>query len=56
LWKVIDVRVVDGLAVNGSARVARALGGLGSRLQSGHVGVYVGAFVVGVIVILTAIG
>jgi NADH-quinone oxidoreductase subunit L len=55
LWKVVDVRVVDGAAVNGSARLARAAGLLGSRLQNGQVGVYVGVFVLGVIVILTAL-
>jgi len=54
LWETIDVRVVDGLGVNGSARVARAAGWLGSRLQTGQVGVYVAVFVVGVLAILTA--
>jgi hypothetical protein len=48
------VRLVDGLGVNGSARLARAAGWLGSRLQTGQVGVYVAVFVVGVLAVLTA--
>jgi NADH-quinone oxidoreductase subunit L len=52
LWKQVDQRIVDGAGVNGAARGARALGWLGSRLQTGQVGVYVTLFVVGVLVIL----
>jgi NADH-quinone oxidoreductase subunit L len=52
LWKGLDQRVVDGAAVNGAARGARALGWLGTRLQTGQVGVYVALFVVGVLVVL----
>jgi NADH-quinone oxidoreductase subunit L len=55
LWKGIDVRLVDGGAVNGAARMARAAGWLGSRLQTGQVGVYVAVFVVGVIAVLTVV-
>jgi len=54
LWKTIDVRLVDGLLVNGSATTSRALGWLGSRLQTGEVGFYVALFVVGVLVVLGA--
>jgi len=43
---------VDGAGVNGSARTARAFGWLGTRLQTGQVGVYVTLFVVGVLVVL----
>ena len=35
LWKGVDVGIIDGLFVNGSALVARALGWIGSQLQSG---------------------
>jgi len=54
LWKTIDVRLVDGLLVNGSATTSRALGWLGSRLQTGQVGFYVALFVVGVLVVVGA--
>jgi NADH-quinone oxidoreductase subunit L len=47
LWKAVDKGVIDGAAVNGSAAVARGLGWIGTRLQTGHVGVYVFLFVVG---------
>ena len=52
LWKRIDNRVIDGGAVNGAARGARALGWANRWLQNGQVGVYVTAFVVGVLVLL----
>jgi len=52
LWKKIDVGLVDGLGVNGTARVSRALGWLGSRLQTGEVGFYVVLFVGGVLAVL----
>ena len=53
-WRVLDTRVIDGLAVNGSAAVARAMGWIGSRLQSGQLGTYVFLFVLGVLVLLRA--
>jgi NADH-quinone oxidoreductase subunit L len=52
LWKVVDVRIVDGLMVNGSATAARGLGWLGSRLQTGELGFYVVLFVVGVLLVV----
>ncbi|HEX9704936.1 MAG TPA: NADH-quinone oxidoreductase subunit L [Gemmatimonadales bacterium] len=54
LWKIVDLRLVDGLAVNGAARLTRTAGWLGSRLQTGNVGVYVAVFVIGVLAVLTA--
>ena len=54
LWKTIDGRLVDGLLVNGSATASRALGWLGSRLQTGEVGFYVALFVVGVLLVVGA--
>jgi NADH-quinone oxidoreductase subunit L len=54
LWRVVDLRIVDGLMVNGSAAASRALGWVGSRLQTGQVGAYVTLFVVGVLVLLGA--
>src|SRR5216117_1039314 len=52
LWKQVDQRAIDGAAVNGAARGARALGWANRWLQTGQVGVYVTAFVVGVLLIL----
>ena len=47
--------IVDGLAVNGSAALARGLGWLGGRLQSGQLGLYVVIFLVGAVWILHAV-
>jgi hypothetical protein len=47
--------VIDGAGVNGSARVARGIGAIGSWLQTGQVGTYVFFFVVGVLLILRAV-
>jgi len=55
LWKGVDQGVVDGAAVNGTARLSRGLGWLGSRLQTGQVGVYVVLFLVGAIWILRVV-
>jgi NADH-quinone oxidoreductase subunit L len=52
LWRGIDVGLIDGVMVNGSALLARAVGWLGSQLQSGQVGRYAWAIVLGVLAIL----
>src|SRR5881396_2984986 len=52
LWKQVDQRAIDGAAVNGAARGARALGWANRWLQTGQVGMYVAAFVVGVLLLL----
>ena len=52
LWKVADTFLIDGLGVNGAARVTRFTGWLGTRLQTGRAGTYVGVFVVGALVLL----
>src|SRR5205807_8053249 len=54
LWKIVDARIVDGLLVNGTAAASRAVGWLGSRLQTGAVGVYVVLFVIGVLAVVGA--
>jgi NADH-quinone oxidoreductase subunit L len=54
LWKTIDVRLVDGVMVNGSAAAARVFGWVGSRLQTGQVGSYALLFVGGVLLVLWA--
>jgi NADH-quinone oxidoreductase subunit L len=55
LWKGVDQGVVDGAAVNGTAKLSRGLGWLGSRLQTGQVGVYVVLFLVGALFVLHAV-
>jgi NADH-quinone oxidoreductase subunit L len=54
LWKGMDVGIIDGLLVNGSAYVARGLGWLGARLQSGQVGTYAWVLIIGVVAVLSA--
>ena len=54
LWRVIDNGLIDGLLVNGSAAVARGFGWMGSRLQTGNVGIYAWVLVVGVLALLGA--
>jgi NADH-quinone oxidoreductase subunit L len=51
-WKQIDQRIIDGGAVNGAARGARALGWANRWLQTGQVGMYVAIFVVGVLLLI----
>jgi NADH-quinone oxidoreductase subunit L len=47
LWRVVDQKVIDGAGVNGSAWLSRRLGWLGSRLQTGEIGVYIVVFLIG---------
>ncbi|MDO8667029.1 MAG: proton-conducting transporter membrane subunit, partial [Gemmatimonadales bacterium] len=54
LWKGVDAGAIDGAGVNGSAAVARGLGWLGSRLQTGQVNSYVLFFVLGALAVLGA--
>jgi NADH-quinone oxidoreductase subunit L len=56
LWRVVDQGVIDGLGVNGSAGLARALGWLGGRLQSGQLGFYLVVFLIGAVWVLHAVG
>ncbi len=51
-WRIIDAGAIDGIAVNGSARLLRGLGVVGSWMQRGVVSVYVFIFVVGSIALL----
>jgi NADH-quinone oxidoreductase subunit L len=54
LWRFIDNGVIDGFFVNGIAKVARGFGWLGSRLQTGSVGIYAWVLVAGVLAVLGA--
>ncbi len=55
LWRGVDQGVVDGAAVNGTAKLSQGLGWIGSRLQTGQIGVYVVLFLVGALWILRAV-
>jgi NADH-quinone oxidoreductase subunit L len=55
LWKGVDQGLVDGAAVNGSAAITRGLGWIGSRLQTGQVGLYVVLFLLGAVWLLRAV-
>jgi NADH-quinone oxidoreductase subunit L len=52
LWKKVDQGLIDRAGVNGAAGLSRALGWLGSRLQTGQVNVYVVLFLVGAVYVL----
>ncbi|OLD50851.1 MAG: NADH-quinone oxidoreductase subunit L [Gemmatimonadetes bacterium 13_1_40CM_2_60_3] len=54
LWRFVDNGLIDGLFVNGSAALARGFGWVGSRLQTGNVGIYAWVLVVGVLAMLGA--
>jgi NADH-quinone oxidoreductase subunit L len=54
LWRGVDVGIIDRLGVHGSAYIARFVGWVGSRLQSGQVGTYAWALVIGVLAVLGA--
>ncbi|OGU00233.1 MAG: NADH-quinone oxidoreductase subunit L [Gemmatimonadetes bacterium GWC2_71_10] len=55
LWKGVDVGAIDSAGVNGSAVIARTLGWIGTRLQTGVVGTYVFLFVLGALAVLGAL-
>ncbi|MFQ5645240.1 MAG: NADH-quinone oxidoreductase subunit L, partial [Thiogranum sp.] len=53
LWKLGDVLVIDGLLVNGSARVVGWLSGKVRHLQSGYLYHYAFSMIVGLLVLLS---
>jgi NADH-quinone oxidoreductase subunit L len=53
LWRVGDVAIIDGLFVNGSARVVGWFSGVIRRVQSGFVYHYAFMMLIGVFVLLT---
>ena len=55
LWRLVDQTLIDRAGVNGSAWLSRRLGWLGSRLQTGEVGVYIVMFLLGAVWILHAV-
>ncbi|HEX2601509.1 MAG TPA: NADH-quinone oxidoreductase subunit L [Gemmatimonadaceae bacterium] len=54
LWRLIDNGLIDGFFVNGSAALARGFGWVGSRIQTGNVGIYAWVFIAGVLAMLGA--
>jgi NADH-quinone oxidoreductase subunit L len=54
LWTVTDKWLIDGLLVNGSARLTGFFGRIGSYWQTGNVSTYAWAIVIGVLVVLGA--
>jgi NADH-quinone oxidoreductase subunit L len=55
LWQQVDAKLIDGVGVNGASRLSRVVGRFGSVLQTGYVGAYVVAFLVGALWILYAV-
>jgi len=55
LWKDVDQRLIDRGGVEGAAGLSRTLGWLGTRLQTGQVGVYLMVFLVGALGILLVV-
>ena len=55
LWTAVDKGVIDGLFVNGAALFARALGWVGSKLQTGQTGEYAWALAFGALAVLGAL-
>jgi NADH-quinone oxidoreductase subunit L len=53
LWKVGDVALIDGLMVNGSARVVGVISGIARRLQSGYLYHYAFAMIVGLLALFS---
>jgi NADH-quinone oxidoreductase subunit L len=54
LWTITDNWLIDGLLVNGSAKLMTVFGRVGSYLQTGSVSTYAWAIVLGVLVVLGA--
>ncbi|MFW8565587.1 NADH-quinone oxidoreductase subunit L [Orrella sp. 11846] len=55
LWRRGDERLIDGLIVNGSARVVGALAAVSRHIQSGYIYHYAFAMIVGLMVLITFI-
>jgi NADH-quinone oxidoreductase subunit L len=54
LWKGIDVGIIDGLLVNGSALLTKFMGWMGSQMQTGRVGTYAWVIVLGAVMVMGA--
>ena len=56
LWKIGDVALIDGMMVNGSARLVGWFAGVVRWLQSGYIYHYAFSMIIGVFVLLTLFG
>jgi NADH-quinone oxidoreductase subunit L len=52
LWKVGDVVLIDGLIVNGSARVVGWTSGVIRKIQTGHLYTYAFSMIIGLLLML----
>jgi NADH-quinone oxidoreductase subunit L len=52
LWKIGDVVIIDGLLVNGSARVVGWTSGVVRRIQTGHLYTYAFSMIIGLLLML----
>jgi NADH-quinone oxidoreductase subunit L len=53
LWKIGDVLIIDGLIVNGSAKVVGWTAGVVRKVQTGHLYTYAFAMIIGLLLMLT---
>ncbi len=53
LWKFGDVKLIDGMVVNGTAKAVGVFSGLLSRFQTGYIYHYAFSMIIGVFVLLT---
>jgi NADH-quinone oxidoreductase subunit L len=53
LWKFGDVKLIDGMMVNGTAKLVGVFSGVLRRLQSGYIYHYAFSMIIGVFVLLT---
>ena len=53
LWRHGDVRLIDGLIVNGSAKVVALMSGIVRQIQTGYIYHYAFAMIIGVFILLT---
>ena len=53
LWKFGDIKLIDGLMVNGTAKLVGMFSGVVRRLQSGYIYHYAFSMIIGVFVLLT---
>ena len=53
LWRFGDMGIIDGVFVNGSARLVGWLAGVARRVQSGYIYHYAFTMIIGVFILLT---
>ena len=53
LWKFGDIKLIDGVMVNGTAKLVGMFSGVLRRLQSGYIYHYAFSMIIGVFVLLT---